>query len=91
MDVSVIIVTRNTRAMTCAATRSVLDTDDSFAKEIIVVDNGSDDDTATALSLEFPIVKIIRSEFLVDAESISKVDGLPFHTEQLERELLERM
>jgi GT2 family glycosyltransferase len=62
MDVSVIIVTRNTRAMTCAAIRSVLDTDDSFAKEIIVVDNGSDDDTATALSREFPIVKIIRSE-----------------------------
>ena len=36
MDVSVIIVTRNTRAMTCAAIRSVLDTDDSFAKEITV-------------------------------------------------------
>jgi 2-oxoglutarate ferredoxin oxidoreductase subunit alpha len=37
------------------------------------------------------LVKIIRAELLVDAESISKVDGLPFHTEQLERELLERL
>jgi 2-oxoglutarate ferredoxin oxidoreductase subunit alpha len=37
------------------------------------------------------LVKIIRAEFLVDAEGISKVDGLPFFTEQLERELLERL
>ena len=37
------------------------------------------------------LVKIIRAEFLVDAEGINKVDGLPFFTEQLERELLERL
>jgi 2-oxoglutarate ferredoxin oxidoreductase subunit alpha len=37
------------------------------------------------------LVKIIRSEFLVDAESITKVDGLPFFTEELEREVLTRL
>jgi 2-oxoglutarate ferredoxin oxidoreductase subunit alpha len=37
------------------------------------------------------LVKMIRSEFLVDAESITKVDGLPFFTSDLEQELLERL
>jgi 2-oxoglutarate ferredoxin oxidoreductase subunit alpha len=36
------------------------------------------------------LVKIIRSEFLVDAESITKVDGLPFFTSDLEQELAAR-
>ena len=31
------------------------------------------------------LVKIIRSEFLVDAESITKVEGLPFFTAELEQ------
>jgi GT2 family glycosyltransferase len=62
MDVSVIIVTRNTCALTRAAVQSVLDSRDSLAKEIIVVDNGSNDGTATALSREFPQVRFILSE-----------------------------
>jgi 2-oxoglutarate/2-oxoacid ferredoxin oxidoreductase subunit alpha len=37
------------------------------------------------------LVKMIRSEFLVDAESITKVDGLPFFTSDLEHELSERL
>jgi 2-oxoglutarate ferredoxin oxidoreductase subunit alpha len=37
------------------------------------------------------LVKMIRSEFLVDAESITKVDGLPFFTSDLEHELTERL
>jgi 2-oxoglutarate ferredoxin oxidoreductase subunit alpha len=37
------------------------------------------------------LVKIIRSEFLVDADSVTKVDGLPFFTEELEREILARL
>jgi 2-oxoglutarate ferredoxin oxidoreductase subunit alpha len=37
------------------------------------------------------LVKMIRSEFLVDAEGISKVDGLPFFTSDLEKELKERL
>lgn len=59
MDVSIIIVTRNTCELTAAAVRTVLD---SPAHEIIVVDNGSTDGTATLLPREFPSVRLIRSE-----------------------------
>jgi hypothetical protein len=59
MDVSVIILTRNTCALTRAAIQSVLDSNDSLAKEIIVVDNGSTDETQSVLPREFPGLKLI--------------------------------
>jgi GT2 family glycosyltransferase len=62
MDVSVIIVTRNTSALTRAAIRSVCDSRDSLAKEIWVVDNGSTDDTASVLPREIPQIQLIRLE-----------------------------
>jgi 2-oxoglutarate/2-oxoacid ferredoxin oxidoreductase subunit alpha len=37
------------------------------------------------------LVKIVRAEFLVDAESVTKVEGIPFFAEELEREILERL
>jgi 2-oxoglutarate ferredoxin oxidoreductase subunit alpha len=37
------------------------------------------------------LVKIVRAEFLVDADSVTKVEGLPFFAEELEREVLERI
>jgi len=62
MVVSVIIVTRNTCALTRAAIQSVLGSHDSPAKEILVVDNGSTDDTASVLPREFPQIQFIRPE-----------------------------
>jgi GT2 family glycosyltransferase len=62
MDVSVIIVTRNTCALTRLAVQSVQDGGDPLAKEIFVVDNGSTDETPSALPREFPGLKLIRSE-----------------------------
>jgi GT2 family glycosyltransferase len=61
MDVSVIIVTRNTCTLTRTAIQSVRESRDSLANEIFVVDNGSTDETATALPREFPELKLIRS------------------------------
>ena len=37
------------------------------------------------------LVKLIRAEFLVDAESYSKVEGQPIFAEELEHEILRRM
>jgi 2-oxoglutarate ferredoxin oxidoreductase subunit alpha len=36
------------------------------------------------------LVKVVRAEFLVDAESFTKVEGLPFFTEELEAAIEER-
>ena len=37
------------------------------------------------------LVKIIRAEYLVDADSVTKVEGLPFFAEELEAEIMERI
>ncbi len=62
MDVSVIIITRNTCALTGDAVRSVLAGDPAVTKEILVMDNGSADATATALPTEFPQIQLLHSE-----------------------------
>jgi 2-oxoglutarate ferredoxin oxidoreductase subunit alpha len=36
-------------------------------------------------------VKVVRAEFLVDVESITKVEGLPFFTEEIEQAMMERL
>jgi len=60
--VSVIVVSRNTCALACAALRSVLESRDAFAKEMVVVDNGSTDETPGVVPREFPTVNYLRSE-----------------------------
>ncbi|HXE41587.1 MAG TPA: glycosyltransferase family 2 protein, partial [Candidatus Baltobacteraceae bacterium] len=62
MDVSIIIVSRNTCALTRDAIQSVVESRDSLAKEIFVVDNGSTDETPTTFPREFPSLRLIRSE-----------------------------
>ncbi len=61
MDLSVIIITRNTCELTCAAIQSVRESRDSLTKEVIVIDNGSTDDTATVVPARFPEVRVIRA------------------------------
>ena len=62
MDVSIVIATRNTCALTCAAVGSVIGSRDALTKEVIVVDNASTDDTASVMAREFPAVKYLRCE-----------------------------
>jgi len=62
MDVSVVIVTRNTRALTCAAVKSVFDSEGPLKKEVVVVDNGSDDGTGDTLRRAHPEASYIFSE-----------------------------
>ena len=62
MDVSAIIITRNTRDLTCDAIRSVQAPEISITREVIIVDNGSNDGTNETLKQNFPSVKVILSE-----------------------------
>ena len=61
-DVSVIVITRNTRDLTLEAIRSVLDNSDGLEVEILVVDNGSTDGTSDAIESQFAGVRCLRSE-----------------------------
>ena len=62
MDVSVILLTRNTCRQTREAIESVLSSADALSKEIHVVDNGSTDETACVLPAAFPEIRYYRME-----------------------------
>jgi GT2 family glycosyltransferase len=56
VDISVIIVTRNTCAVTMEAIESVLQSKDSLHKEIIVIDNGSSDESTREIPRRYPSI-----------------------------------
>jgi hypothetical protein len=62
IDLSVIIVTRNTCQLTCAAIESVLNGQDNPSREIFLVDNGSTDETPAVVAQRFPSVHLLRSD-----------------------------
>ncbi len=61
MTISVIIVNWNTRDLTCAAVRSVLEQEVDAALDVIVVDNGSSDGSVAGLRAEFPALRVIET------------------------------
>lgn len=62
MDLSVVVVTRDTREMTRAALASIREAAGALSHETILVDNGSSDGTAEALVAAFPGLKVIRND-----------------------------
>ena len=62
MDVSVILLTRNTCQRTREAIESVLSSADTLTKEIHVIDNGSTDETPGVLPAAFPEIHYLRLE-----------------------------
>lgn len=63
MDLSIIIVSYNTRDLTISCIRSILDSDMSGLNyEIIVVDNASSDDSQKEIKKHFLEIKLIESE-----------------------------
>ena len=62
MDVSVILLTRNTCQQTREAIESVLSSADILTKEIHVIDNGSTDETSSVLPAAFPEIRYKRME-----------------------------
>jgi len=62
LDVSVILLTRNTCQQTREAIESVLSSTDSLSKEILVIDNGSTDETPQLFPKLFPQIRYSRIE-----------------------------
>ena len=62
MDVSVILLTRNTCQQTREAIEFVLASSGAITKEIRVIDNGSTDETSTVLPAAFPEIHYQRLE-----------------------------
>lgn len=60
MDVSILIVSYNTRELTLAAIRSALGETGRVSHEVIVVDNASADGSADAIAAAFPGVRLVR-------------------------------
>lgn len=61
MDVSIIVVTHNTREMTIECIRSILEQTTRVQYELIVFDSGSNDGSPEAIRERFPTVKLITS------------------------------
>ena len=62
MDVSVVVVSYNTRELTLACLRSIGASAGSVAHETIVVDNASADDSGAAIARDYPEVRLITSQ-----------------------------
>jgi hypothetical protein len=61
MDVSIIVVNWNTRALLLDCLKSIYDTTTCLDIEVIVVDNGSQDGSSKAVKDTFPQVKLIQN------------------------------
>jgi GT2 family glycosyltransferase len=60
-DVSIVIVNWNTRALLLQCIGSILETTHGASLEIIVVDNGSEDDSAQAVASAYPSARVIQN------------------------------
>ncbi len=62
MDLSIVIITWNTGEYLHKCLKSVCRNTDGLEYEVIVIDNGSTDNTSSMLTEQFPNVKLIRNE-----------------------------
>jgi len=60
-DLSIAIVSWNTRALLHTCLRSIIDSTEHITYEIIVVDNASGDGSAAMVAQTFPMVRLIRN------------------------------
>jgi GT2 family glycosyltransferase len=57
--VTIAIINWNTADVTCACLRSLIESEPSQALQIVVVDNGSSDDSVNRIAEEFPNIRLI--------------------------------
>jgi N-acetylglucosaminyl-diphospho-decaprenol L-rhamnosyltransferase len=62
MDLSIIVITHNTREMVIDCIKSVIGETKALSYEIIVLDSGSSDASVEAIRAQFPDVKLIASK-----------------------------
>ena len=62
MELSIFIVSYNTREFTRSCLRSIIESPISVEYEIIVVDNASADGSADMIERDFPEVRLLRSD-----------------------------
>lgn len=62
MNLSILVISYNTRDMTIACLRSVYEQAGDRSFELIILDNASTDGSADAIEAEFPQARLIRSE-----------------------------
>jgi GT2 family glycosyltransferase len=62
VDVSVIIVNRNTKQKLCDCLKSIFGQPNNYSLEVIVVDNASSDNSQLMIKSEFPSVHLIENE-----------------------------
>jgi GT2 family glycosyltransferase len=61
-DISVVIVTWNTKKIACECLESLRQCQDTVSLEVIVVDNASSDGTLEAIAEQYPEVRLIRNQ-----------------------------
>lgn len=61
LDITIIIVSYNTRVMTIECIRSVIEQVSAVRYEVIVLDNGSTDGSVEAIRTNFPDINLIAS------------------------------
>lgn len=84
-DISIIVVSFNTRAMTLACLRSVVAETRASDYELIVVDNASADGSAAAIATEFPDLELIA---LAENVGFARANNLAARRARGERLLL---
>lgn len=62
MDLSIVIVSYNTKDLLIQTLESVYQATDSLTKEVFVVDNASQDGSADAVAAQFPEAHLVRNE-----------------------------
>ena len=63
MDLSILVVTYNTKELIEKCIQSVLNYKGKYTVEIIVVDNNSSDGTSELIRMKFPYIKFIQNKF----------------------------
>jgi GT2 family glycosyltransferase len=62
MDVSIIIVSWNTKELLLRCMKSVFEYDQRISREVIVVDNGSQDGSENEVKKTFPLIHLVENE-----------------------------